>query len=217
MSAAETGFGYSVLPVTPFEQNATLVWCTRTMQGAIIDPGGELGRLREFIDKAGVDVQKILLTHGHVDHAGGADELRAQLSVPVVGPHEADAFWLDRVEEAGRMYGLHGVRNLKPDAWLQDGGQVTFGDAALEVIHAPGHTPGHVVFYNAPARWAQVGDVLFRGSVGRTDFPLSNHDDLINAIHNRLFPLGDDVEFVAGHGPMGTFGEERRTNPFLNG
>ncbi len=216
MSETESGFGFSVLPVTPFEQNATLVWCTSTMRGAIIDPGGELGRLREFVEQTGVTLEKILLTHGHVDHAGGASELREQLSIPVIGPHMADAFWLDRVEEAGRMYGLHGVHNVKPDHWLGDGDKVEFGEAALEVIHAPGHTPGHVVFYNPPARWAQVGDVLFHGSVGRTDFPLSNHDDLIDAIINKLLPLGDDIEFVAGHGPMGNFGDERRNNPFLN-
>ena len=217
MSTTDSGFGYSILPVTPFEQNTTLVWCTQTMRGAVIDPGGELGRLREFIEKAGVTVEKILLTHGHVDHAGGAAELRERLSVPVVGPHKADAFWLDRVEEAGSMYGLYGVRDVKPDSWLEDGETVEIGNIVLDVIHAPGHTPGHVVFHNAAAKWAQVGDVLFRGSVGRTDFPLSNHDDLINAILNKLLPLGDDIEFVAGHGPMGTFGEERRNNPFLNG
>lgn len=216
MSNTDTGFGYSVIPVTPFEQNATLVWCTQTMHGAIIDPGGELGRLREFVEQAGVTLDKILLTHGHVDHAGGAAELREQLSIPVIGPHKDDEFWLDRVEEAGNMYGLHGVRDVKPDQWLADGDRVELGKTHLDVIHAPGHTPGHVVFYHAAAKWAQVGDVLFRGSVGRTDFPLSNHDDLINAIVNKLLPLGDDVEFTAGHGPMGNFGEERRTNPFLN-
>lgn len=211
-----SGFGFSTLPVTPFEQNATLVWCTSSMRGAVIDPGGELGRLREFIEQSGVKVEKILLTHGHVDHAGGAAELREQLAIPVIGPHKADEFWLDRVEEAGRMYGLYGVRDVKPDNWLKDGQKIEFGETSLEVIHAPGHTPGHVVFYHQPTRWAQVGDVLFRGSVGRTDFPLSSHDDLINAIINKLLPLGDDVEFVAGHGPMGNFGEERRNNPFLN-
>ena len=211
-----SGFGFSTLPVTPFEQNSTLVWCTSSMCGAVIDPGGELGRLREFIEQSGVKVEKILLTHGHVDHAGGAAELREQLAVPVIGPHKADEFWLDRVEEAGRMYGLYGVRDVKPDNWLEDGQKIELGETSLDVIHAPGHTPGHVVFYHQPTRWAQVGDVLFRGSVGRTDFPLSSHDDLINAIINKLLPLGDDVEFVAGHGPMGNFGEERRNNPFLS-
>ncbi|MDT0575045.1 MBL fold metallo-hydrolase [Croceicoccus sp. F390] len=205
----------AILPVTPLQQNCSLVWCTRTMKGALVDPGGDLDRLKEAVAKAGVTLEKILVTHGHIDHCGEAGVLARELSLPIEGPHEADRFWISRLEEDGRAYGINGVC-FEPDRWLADGDKVTLGDAVLDVIHCPGHTPGHVVFHHAPSRFAIVGDVLFNGSIGRTDFPMGNHQDLLDSITQKLWPLGNDVTFVPGHGPVSTFGAERQTNPFVS-
>lgn len=203
----------AIVPVTPLQQNCTLVWCTATMKAAVVDPGGDLPRIRAAIAQAGVAVEKILLTHGHIDHAGEAKPLADELGVPIEGPHEADRFWLARLDEDGRHYGIRGVV-FEPDRWLDDGDTVTIGDLTLDVYLTPGHTPGHIVFHHPPSQFALVGDVLFQGSVGRTDFPLSDHDALIRSVTDRLWPLGD-VTFVPGHGPASTFAHERRTNPFV--
>jgi glyoxylase-like metal-dependent hydrolase (beta-lactamase superfamily II) len=203
-----------IVPVTAFEQNCSLVWCTRTMKGALVDPGGDLDRLKLALEKTGVTLEKILVTHGHMDHCGMAGVLAAEMGVPIEGPHEDDRFWIEKLDDPRSRYGIEG-QSFEPDRWLGDGDTVTVGDLEFEVIHCPGHTPGHVVFYHAPSRVAIVGDVLFQGSIGRTDFERGNHDDLIHAIREKLFPLGDDVSFVPGHGPTSTFGQERRTNPFV--
>jgi hydroxyacylglutathione hydrolase len=206
----------AIIPVTPFEQNCTLLWNDRTKKGAVIDPGGDLDRIRRAIAETGVSVEKILLTHGHIDHAGGAAELKEDLGVPVEGPHEADRFLLDRLEESGRGYGLE-ARPVTPDRWLREGDVVTVGDLALDVLHCPGHSPGSVVFVAPGQRFAIVGDVLFQGSVGRTDLPGGDGRTLIRSIKDKLLPLGDDVAFICGHGPASTIGQERQTNPFLQG
>lgn len=211
---AEPPFRIAVIPVTPLEQNCCLVWCTKTMRGAFTDPGGDLPRLRSAVAQAGVTIEKILLTHGHIDHCGAAKILAEELGVPIEGPHEADRFWIARLDEDGKMYGVPG-KPFESDRWLVDGDTVSVGEVSFDVYHCPGHTPGHVVFHHPQARFAIVGDVLFRGSIGRTDFPLGNHQHLIEAITNKLWPLGDDTAFVPGHGPMSTFGEERRSNPFV--
>lgn len=207
----------AIIPVTPFQQNCTLLWNDRTKKGAVIDPGGDLDRIRQAIAETGVTIEKILLTHGHIDHAGGAAELKEELGVPVEGPHEADRFLLDHLPEAGRGYGITGVRAVTPDRWLQEGDTVTVGDLTLDVLHCPGHSPGSVVFVAGPQRFAIVGDVLFQGSVGRTDLPGGDGKALIRSINEKLLPLGDDVAFICGHGPTSTIGEERQTNPFLQG
>ena len=204
----------AIIPVTPLQQNCTLFWCTATNRGAFVDPGGDLDRLKDAARQHGVEIEKILVTHGHIDHCGQAGILARELGVPIEGPHEADRFWIARLGEDGRSYGIDG-QTFEPDRWLHDGDSVNVGDLALSVIHCPGHTPGHVVFYHAPSRLAIVGDVLFQGSIGRTDFPMGNHQDLIDAITGKLWPLGDDVAFVPGHGPMSTFGQERASNPFV--
>jgi glyoxylase-like metal-dependent hydrolase (beta-lactamase superfamily II) len=204
----------AIIPVTPLQQNCSLIWCTRTMKGALVDPGGDLDRLKAAVAKAGVTLEKLLVTHGHIDHCGQAGQLAKELGLPIEGPHEADRFWISRLGDDGRSYGIDGAV-FEPTRWLHDGYAVTLGDLTLEVIHCPGHTPGHVVFYHAPSRLAVVGDVLFAGSIGRTDFPLGNHADLIGAITGKLWPLGEDVTFIPGHGPVSTFGAERRANPFV--
>lgn len=204
-----------IIPVTPLQQNCSLLWCTRTMRGVLIDPGGDLDRLKDAVARAGVTLEKLLLTHGHVDHCGLAGELAKELGLPIEGPHEADRFWIARLDDAGARFGVPG-RVFEPDRWLADGDTVRFGEIELDVLHCPGHTPGHVVFFHRPTRFAVVGDVLFAGSIGRTDFPLGNHQDLLDAITGKLWPLGDDVTFVPGHGPTSTFGRERQTNPFVS-
>lgn len=203
-----------IIPVTPLQQNCSLVWCTRTMKGALVDPGGDLDRLKAGVARAGVTLEKLLVTHGHIDHCGETGVLAKELGLRIEGPHEADRFWISRLDEDGRNYGIRG-EVFEPDRWLEDGDTVTVGELTLEVIHCPGHTPGHVVFYHAPSRFAIVGDVLFQGSIGRTDFPMGNHQDLIDAITKKLWPLGNDVTFVPGHGPTSTFGRERQTNAFV--
>jgi glyoxylase-like metal-dependent hydrolase (beta-lactamase superfamily II) len=204
----------AIIPVTPLQQNCTLIWCTATMRGAFVDPGGDLPRLLAAAEKEGVSVERIVLTHGHIDHAGEAKPLADRLGVPIEGPHEADRYWLARLDEDGRAWGMTGVP-FEPDRWLVEGDRVTVGDLSLDVVETPGHTPGHVTFHYAPSKLALVGDVLFAGSVGRTDFPLSDHDALVRSVVTKLWPMGDDTAFIPGHGQPGRFGHERRTNPFV--
>ncbi len=205
----------AIVPVTPLQQNCSLIWCTKTMRGALVDPGGDLDRLKLAVERSGVTLQKLLITHGHIDHCGQAGTLAKELGLKIEGPHEADRFWISRLDDDGKKYGIDG-RVFEPDRWLVDGDTVTVGELTLDVIHCPGHTPGHVVFYHAPSRFAIVGDVLFQGSIGRTDFPMGNHQDLIDAITGKLWPLGNDVTFVPGHGPTSTFGRERQTNSYVS-
>ena len=204
----------AIIPVTPLQQNCTLLWCTATMLGAFVDPGGDLPRLKAAAQQAGVTIEKILLTHGHIDHCGSAGLLADELKIEIEGPHEADLYWIDRLAEDGAKYGITG-KPFEPSRWLVDSDEVTVGNLTFEVRHCPGHTPGHVIFFHPGARFAQVGDVLFQGSIGRTDFPRGDYQTLIRSITEKLWPLGDDVSFVPGHGPMSTFGQERRTNPFV--
>ncbi len=204
----------AIIPVTPLQQNCTLMWCTKTMRGAFVDPGGDLAKLRDAIAKTGVTIEKILITHGHIDHCGEAGIFAKELGVPIEGPEEADRFWISQLAEDGRKYGVNG-QVFEPDRWLHHGDTVTVGDLVLDVIHCPGHTPGHVVFHHAPSKLAIVGDVLFQGSIGRTDFPMGNHQDLLDAITQRLWPLGGDTVFVPGHGPTSNFAHERATNQFV--
>lgn len=208
---------YQIIPVTPFEQNCTLFWCESTRQAAVVDPGGDVERILQALDKAQLSLAKILVTHGHIDHAGAVAALAERTGVPIEGPHAEDAFWIEGMAQQSRMFGFPDVAPFTPDRWLKDGDKVSFGEVELDVLHCPGHTPGHVVFFHAPSRLAQVGDVLFQGSIGRTDFPRGDHATLIASIKDKLFPLGDDVAFIPGHGPMSDFGEERRYNPFLSG
>jgi len=205
-----------IIPVTPFAQNCSLVWCEETKKAAVIDPGGDLDHIVETAKEQGVKIEKILITHGHLDHAGGTEELRQRLDVPVEGPHKADKFWIDQLPEQCARYGFPPSFAFTPDRWLEDGDKVTVGNETMDVIHCPGHTPGHVVFANMKHKVAIVGDVLFQGSIGRTDFPQGNHDDLINSIRGKLWPLGDDISFIPGHGNMSTFGQERKSNPFVS-
>jgi len=205
----------TVVPVTPFQQNCSIVACTATNRAAIVDPGGDVARIREAIDQLKVEPEKILLTHGHLDHAGGAAELAQALSLPIEGPDERDAFLLENLEAQGARFGIDDMRNVKPTRWLVEGETVSVGDLTFAVLHVPGHTPGHLVFVNAPARFALVGDTLFQGSVGRTDFPYGNHVQLIDGIKTKLLPLGDDVTILPGHGPASTIGAERNGNGFL--
>jgi len=204
-----------IAPVTPLQQNCTIVWCAKTMKAAVIDPGGEVPRLIKALADQGLTLEKIWITHGHMDHAGGAAELKRLTGVPIEGPHQDDQFWIDQIQSTGERYGIPEARIFVTDRWLDDGDVVTLGQTQFEVLHCPGHTPGHVIFFHRQARFAQVGDVLFKGSIGRTDFPRGNHQDLLDAITGKLWPLGDDVRFVPGHGPMSTFGAERRGNPFV--
>jgi hydroxyacylglutathione hydrolase len=206
---------FRILPVTPFEQNATLLWCERTRSAAIIDPGGEADRILDEVAALGLRPEYVLLTHGHLDHVGASAEVSQRLGIPIWGPHPDDAFWIHSLAQQCRMFGFPPVPEFEPDRWLQPGEHIDIGGETLEVLHCPGHTPGHLVFFHAGDRLAQVGDVLFKGSIGRTDFPRGNHQQLLDSIRQRLFPLGDDVRFIPGHGPMSTLGEERRMNPFV--
>jgi hydroxyacylglutathione hydrolase len=205
----------TIIPVTAFEQNCSLVWEQSSKRGAFVDPGGDLDVLMATAEKHGVTIEKIFVTHGHMDHCGQAGILAERLGVPIEGPHPDDKFWIDGVEAAAATYGMPPAKAFTPDRWLAHGDVVTLGDQTFDVIHCPGHTPGHVVFYHQGTKLAFVGDVIFQGSIGRTDFPRGNHGDLINAITTRLWPLGDDVRFVPGHGQMSTFGQERKNNPFV--
>lgn len=206
---------YRIIPVTPFQQNCSLVWCEDTLDAALIDPGGEVDRLLSAVQQAGVNLKKILLTHGHMDHVGGTAELVSRLRLPIEGPHRDDAFWIDALETQAQMMGFEPVGGFTPDRWLNEGDTVRVGNVEFQVRHCPGHTPGHVIFFDKSSATAFVGDVLFNGSIGRTDFPRGNYQQLVNAIRNRLWPLGDNVTFIPGHGPNSTFGHERKTNPFV--
>jgi glyoxylase-like metal-dependent hydrolase (beta-lactamase superfamily II) len=204
-----------VVPVTPFVQNCSVVWCNETGRGAVIDPGGDVERILEVVKTHDVALEKILLTHAHIDHAGGVAELARRFRLPIEGPQEGDRFWIEQLPQQAAMFGVEKAGSFEPTRWLRQGDSVTVGNVTLEVRHCPGHTPGHVVFYEPGARLAFVGDVLFAGSVGRTDFPGGDYETLVRSIRGNLFPLGDDVRFVPGHGPMSTFGEERKSNPFV--
>ncbi len=208
---------YQTIPVTPFAQNCSLVWCDATRQAAVIDPGGDLDTVLATAERLGLDLRQIWLTHAHIDHAGGAGELAERLGVPIVGPHPGDQFWIDGLPQQSQIFGFPPARAFTPTRWLFDGDTVTVGECTLQVRHCPGHTPGHVVFHSPEARRAFVGDVLFAGSIGRTDFPGGDYQQLIDSITQRLWPMGDDTVFIPGHGPESTFGRERRTNPFVGG
>lgn len=207
----------TIVPVTPLQQNCSIVWCAATNHGAFIDPGGDIDRLLQAVAETGCEIEKIILTHGHADHAGAADELRERLGVPIEGPHIDDKFWIDDIPTSSAKYGFPGGRSFESDRWLEGGDTVTLGNVTFDVYHCPGHTPGHVVFHQAETGIAFVGDVLFQGSIGRTDFPKGDHDQLIRSITSQLWPLGDETAFVPGHGPMSTFGHERKTNPYVGG
>ncbi len=216
MTATTTAAGLraGIIPVTPFQQNCTLLWDEATKAGAVVDPGGDLEMIEGAIRELGLRIEKILITHGHIDHAGGADELREKLGVEIEGPHPADRFLLDSLEKQGASYGIP-ARKVTPDRWLEEGDTVTVAGHTFEILHCPGHSPGSVVFVNKPQKFMLAGDVVFAGSIGRTDFPYGDHDALITAIKTKLFPLGDDFAFICGHGPTSTIGAERRSNPFL--
>jgi len=205
-----------ILPVTPYQQNCSLVWCTATKKGAVVDPGGEIARIRQAAASQGVTIEKVILTHGHLDHASGAARLARELGVKIEGPQRDELCVLERLGENARRPGFPEAEDCLPDRWLEDGDTVTVGQVELGVRHCPGHTPGHVVLFHQGAKIAFVGDVLFRGSIGRTDFPRGNHQQLLDSITGRLWPLGDDMNFVPGHGQMSTFGWERKTNPYVS-
>lgn len=204
-----------ITPVTMFQQNCSLLWCTDTLRGAVVDPGGDTDQVLAAAREAGVTIEKILITHAHIDHAGATARLARELGVPIEGPQREDQFWIELLPEQGARYGFPPAEAFTPDRWLEHGDKVTVGSLTLDVLHCPGHTPGHVVFHEAGSKIAFVGDVLFQGSVGRTDFPRGDHATLVRSITERLWPLGDEVTFVPGHGPASTFGHERKTNPFV--
>ena len=204
-----------IIPVTAFQQNCSIIWDEKSRRAAIVDPGGDLEQILKAVDEQELALEKILLTHAHLDHAAATSELAAIRKIPVEGPHRDDKSWIDNLPEAVQRYGFRPARSFEPDRWLAHGDAVTVGAETLEVLHCPGHTPGHVVFFHRQQRFAWVGDVLFAGSIGRSDLPRGDHDILVRSIRETLFPLGDDVRFLPGHGPMSTFGEERRTNPYV--
>lgn len=212
---ANTPLRVAIVPVTPLNQNCSLIWSTETMRGAFVDPGGDLPKLHAAREQHGVTIEKILLTHGHIDHCGGAGTLARELSVPIEGPHEADRFWIARLDDDGGQFGMRG-EIFEPDRWLDEGDTVSVGGLDFAVHHTPGHTPGHVVFHQRDAKLAIVGDVLFADSVGRTDFPMGSQDALIDSIVTKLWPMGDDTAFLPGHGPMSSFGRERKANAFVS-
>ncbi len=216
MSQKPANIELRILPVTPLQQNCSLMWDSTSKDGVLIDPGGEADRLMAEAEKLGVVIKEIWLTHGHLDHAGGAKDIRDTMGVPIIGPHKDDQWWLDRIEESWAKYGMTGLgKDVVPDRYLEEGEVLKLGETEFQVVHTPGHTPGHIVIYNQDLKIAFVGDVLFRGSVGRTDFPLSNPADLIKSIKEKLWPLGSDMQFIPGHGPASTFGQERADNPFV--
>lgn len=206
---------YRIIPVTPYQQNCTLLWCDETLKAAVVDPGGDLHKIKQAVADEGVVLEKILLTHGHLDHVGGTAELVDELGLPVEGPHPDDMFWIESLPNQAQMMGFPPVKAFEPGRFLYQGDTISVGNLTLEVRHCPGHTPGHVILFHAPSKLALVGDVLFQGSIGRTDFPRGDFDTLITSIREQLWPLGDDVQFIPGHGPTSTFGHERKTNPFV--
>ncbi len=205
---------FKIIPVTPFAQNCSVLWCTTTKLAAVVDPGGDLDKIKAFIAEQELELEKILITHAHLDHAGGTAELARSTGVPIIGPQKADQFWIDLLPEQCRQFGFDGD-SFTPDQWLEHGDIVRLGELSFDVVHCPGHTPGHVVFVEQTELFAVVGDVIFQGSIGRSDFPKSNPQDLLNSIRNRLFTLDDKIRFIPGHGQMSTFGHERETNPFV--
>jgi glyoxylase-like metal-dependent hydrolase (beta-lactamase superfamily II) len=211
---SEQPLGAAIVPVTPLQQNCAIVWCTRTMRGAVVDPGGDVARIRQGLERTGVTPERIVLTHGHIDHAGGAAELAEALSLEIVGPHREDKWLLDDLAVSGAEYGIP-ARPCVPDRWLEENDVVSVGEVDFEVLHCPGHSPGHIVLVNRKLKFGIFGDVLFQGSIGRTDFPRGDHEALISAIKTKLLPLPDDFFFLCGHGPMSTIGHERHNNPFL--
>jgi hydroxyacylglutathione hydrolase len=211
----ETRLQIRIVPVTPLQQNCSLIWDTATKHAVFVDPGGDVDTLIGALDHFGLTLKGMWLTHGHLDHAGAAYEIRERTGVPVIGPHKDDQFWLDQIESSAQRYGLTGLKNVTPDRYLEDGDVLELEGVKFDVSHTPGHTPGHVVIHNRDAKIAFVGDVLFQGSIGRTDFPRGNHQQLIDSITGKLWPLGDEITFVPGHGPASTFGQERKTNPFV--
>lgn len=206
---------YQIIPVTPFQQNCSLIWDDTTMEGALVDPGGDVATLMAAVEDKGVKLTKLLLTHAHIDHAGGTAVISREQKLPIIGPHKEDLFWIEGLPQQAQMFGFPNVETFQPDQWLEAGDKVTVGTESLDVIYTPGHTPGHVVFYHPEQQLCWVGDVIFQGSVGRSDFPKGDHATLIASIKEKLLPLGDDVQFVPGHGPMSNFGYEKKTNPFL--
>jgi glyoxylase-like metal-dependent hydrolase (beta-lactamase superfamily II) len=208
---------YRTIPVTAFEQNCSLLWCSETLEAALIDPGGDLPDLLAAVKEEGVKLTQIWLTHAHIDHAGGTGQLAREQGLPIIGPHPGDQFWIDGLPQQSRMFGFPLAEPFTPTRWLKDGDTVALGKVTVQVRHCPGHTPGHVVFFEPGIRRAFVGDVLFAGSIGRTDFPQGDHATLISSITQRLWPMGDDVVFIPGHGPESSFGHERRHNPYVRG
>lgn len=206
---------YQTIPVTPFQQNCSILWCDQTQEAAVIDPGGDLHLIEAGLQQLGVTLKQILLTHAHIDHAGGTAELARRHGVPIVGPHEGDQFWIDGLAEQSQRFGFAHAESFVPTRWLYDGDTVQVGQSMLAVRHCPGHTPGHVVFHSPEAQRAFVGDVLFAGSIGRTDFPGGNHQQLLDSIRQRLWPMGNETVFIPGHGPESSFGRERLSNPFV--
>ncbi|MEE9272127.1 MAG: MBL fold metallo-hydrolase [Robiginitomaculum sp.] len=205
-----------IIPVTPLSQNCSLLWDTISKKGVLVDPGGESEKILQTVKELGVSIVEIWLTHGHLDHAGGAEDVKAAYGCPIIGPHKDDQFWMDQISKDWKKYGQEGMgRDCKPDRYLKDGDVLAIGGVLFQVVHCPGHTPGHVVIYNKDMKIAFVGDVIFKGSVGRTDFPKSNPQQLIDSITEKLWPLGNDMSFIPGHGPMSTFGDERKNNPFV--
>lgn len=204
-----------VLPVTPFQQNCSIIVCEETKKAAVVDPGGEVERIKQRVSELGVEVEKILITHAHIDHAGGTADLAEALEVPIEGPEKQDIFWIEKLADQSRMFQFPEAKVFEPTRWLEQGDKVTVGNIELEVKHCPGHTPGHVVFINHAHKLIWVGDVLFKGSIGRTDFPMSDHGSLIQSIKDNLLTLPDDYQFISGHGPVSNIGSERRTNPFI--
>lgn len=217
VNATASKLNFEIIPVTPFEQNCTLFWCQQTKQAAVVDPGGDIDKIIAAIDRLGLTLEKVLITHAHIDHAGATHALASHYGVEIEGPHKEDQFWIDMLEEQKQRFGgaFAYAKKFTSNRFLQQGDTVSFGNITLEVYFCPGHTPGHVIFFHRDSKLAQVGDVLFAGSIGRTDFPRGDHATLISSIRNNLFLLGDDVRFIPGHGPMSTFGQEKRSNPFV--
>ncbi|WP_396589381.1 MBL fold metallo-hydrolase [Bermanella sp. R86510] len=206
---------YKIVPVTPFQQNCSIIWCDQSREAAVVDPGGDMPLIQKTIDDLGVTVKQIFLTHCHIDHAGVTKDMSEAYSAPIIGPHKEEQFWIDMLPQQAAMFNFPQAKMFSPDRWLDQGDSVSIGHESLDVLHCPGHTPGHVVFHSAASKLAIVGDVLFMGGIGRTDFPKGDHQTLIDAIQSKLFVLDDDTQFIPGHGPMSTIGHEKKTNPFV--